>query len=1170
MLILNLVYYTKARAIWVKNMTIKRFYIYIISFFIGITIASNANAMTFAEFVYIQAKNNNLSTIKTYLSKGYPIDATDTDGNTALCYAIEYKDFNAYKNIKSLGASTNHPCTQRTTKETTDNFEERYDVVNKTNAQNSFITQDKTTLYTGAGIVAAGALAVALSSGGGSSGDKKQSTPEKPSDPTDRIPEKEEIICPEGQGAYNGKCVPINPNTGCLEGEKLVNGVCEKITCEEGYHLVGNSCLPDQGQSDNLTEIDGFYFPLDDVLIENNKDEDVFGIYSNGSEVYNLFSAYARPNDYQEIDITNIGHGRVIGMYGEGHATNSYVDGLRLEGEINPKDDGTGYIRIRNYGSGNVYGLYSKIIDAQNSWEAANSYGADLATARGTIDIKNYGQGSTYGIWGDDRAYNAIARTGGKSYGDINIEANGNITGVGGYMGVFNATSHQMIPGREVIANINIKSTGNGDIYGIQVDKDTKELDNPDGPQQWFAMNAASDGGDYVEGNVNIKNFGNGNVYGMYGGQQLYNGMYYGGMNEQGLPYGKAVANINIENHGNGNIYGMYMPEADVNGMIINIDIEGFENGAIGQTGVTSTINLVNTGDGVTTGMRGGQYNRIQNTGTININNLGNGTAIGIYGESNSRIENDGKINIFRQEYTDAETNITYTPDTAIGGTAYGIYAETGASITNNGEITITNANNGHGIYLEHGASLENNGTITFNGNNEAPTTGGVIDIYGNRELSSANLNNIGNGEIILGSNGRFFADTLRGDLSVSNKVTLTGFEDTYTLTSSLQVNNISELNLKSKSAMFDAKTATNKNSGYDVILERKSFSSLLNDKNIADFLELNYQNQNNGNLYTTLKQAQTTKELTSHTNNITGKDILPSFKQENTIVYNNLSREFNDNLFNKPNENYIAGYKYVDISNDDDDTLLKSNGTAHVAYGLLKNKNNSGLTYGIGATIAQLETDYKNNSQRESNQLGLWMPLGYDFNNGLKWFSKLHMGYADSSYDRQTIFGKKSASYDEYQLGLSNEIRYSINLKNNLRFSPLLELNLLSQIQDDINEGNSQNALNIKRNTSTTLELGLGAYLSKDFTFNDKHNLSIQIGGVYYVEFLDQDPTLKVKVNGMDGTLNILNKQNNNRGVMSLRATYNYKDISVYGNIEKDISDIDALTIDAGMQYKF
>ncbi len=1168
--------YTKARAIWVKNMTIKRFYIYIISLFIGIIIANNTNAMTFAEFVYIQAKNNNLSTIKTYLSKGYPVDATDTDGNTALCYAIEYKDFNAYKNIKSLGASTNHPCTQRTTKEITDNFEKRYDVVNKTNAQNSFVTQDKTTLYTGAGIVAAGALAVALSSGGGGSSSSKENNTSTPPSKDDiendnninKIPEKEEIICPEGYGAYNGECIPINPTPTCQEGEQLVNGVCEKITCEEGFHLVGNSCLPDQGQSDNLTEIGGFYFPLNDILIENKKDEDIFGIYSNGSEVYNLFSAYARPNDYQEIDITNTGHGRVTGMYSEGHATNSFVDGQRLEGEINPIKDAMGYLRIRNYGEGDVYGIYSKILNARNSWEASNSYGADLATARGIIDIKNYGSGSIHGILGDDRVYNAISTTGGISYGDIMLEGKGDITGISGYLAVFNATSHQMIPGRKSIGNIKIKSNGDGDIYGIKVAKETIDLDSD--TAQWFAMNSAAAGGDYVEGNLNIQNFGNGNVYGMYGGQQLYNGMYYGGYNEQGLPYGKVVANINIENHGNGNIYGMYMPDADHNGIITNINLKGFENGNIGKTGVTSTINLTNTGNAITTGMRGGQYNRIQNTGTININNLGNGTAIGIYGESNSRIENDGKINIFRQEYTDKETNITYTPDTAIGGTAYGIYAETGAFIINNGEITITNAQTGHGIYLENGASIENNGKITFNGKSDAETYGDVIDIYGTRELSSINLNNVGKGEIILGTNGRFFADTIRGDLKVSNKITQNSFDDTYTLTASLQANDISNLNLKSSSAMFNAKSVANPNAGYDVVLERKSFSSLLKDKNIADFLELNYQNKNNTVLYNNLKQAQTTKELTQKANNVTGKDIIPSFKWQNSIVYNNLNREFNDNLFNKPNENYIAGYKYIDISNDSDDTLIESNGTAHVAYGLLKNKNNNGLTYGIGATITQLEANYENNSKRESNQLGLWMPLGYDFNNGLKWYSKLYASYNDSSYDRQTEFGKKSASYDEYQLGLSNEVRYSINLKNNLKFSPLLELNLLNQYQDEINEGNSTNALKIKSDNSTSLELGLGAYLTKDFTFNNEHNLSIQIGGVYYVEFLDPETSLRAKMNNMDKILNISHKQDNNRSVMSLRATYNYKDITIFGNVEKDLSNIDALTIDAGMQYKF
>jgi hypothetical protein len=42
-------------------------------------------ALTFTEFVYSNAKTNNLKVIKTFLSRGYNIDAIDSNGRTALC-----------------------------------------------------------------------------------------------------------------------------------------------------------------------------------------------------------------------------------------------------------------------------------------------------------------------------------------------------------------------------------------------------------------------------------------------------------------------------------------------------------------------------------------------------------------------------------------------------------------------------------------------------------------------------------------------------------------------------------------------------------------------------------------------------------------------------------------------------------------------------------------------------------------------------------------------------------------------------------------------------------------------------------------------------------------------------------------------------------------------------
>lgn len=115
--------------------------------------------------------------------------------------------------------------------------------------------------------------------------------------------------------------------------------------------------------------------------------------------------------------------------------------------------------------------------------------------------------------------------------------------------------------------------------------------------------------------------------------------MSYGGQDEEGNPDGKAKGTINIANYGNGNVYGMYTPEAydGAEGEQQPIIANNSDNGA------QSVINLVNTGSGVTTGLRGGQRSHIENTGEININNLGDGTAVGIYGGAGSNILNRGK-----------------------------------------------------------------------------------------------------------------------------------------------------------------------------------------------------------------------------------------------------------------------------------------------------------------------------------------------------------------------------------------------------------------------------------------------------------------------------------------------------------------------------------------------
>ncbi|MBP5698044.1 MAG: autotransporter domain-containing protein, partial [Alphaproteobacteria bacterium] len=1130
-------------------MTIKR----ILSFFVVAVISfagtiSSAQAVSFADYVYQNVRRGNVKAVKPYLAKGYSIDAVNPEGMSALCQAVVNKDYITYQRLRQLGASSNKDCMKRVDNRVSKSYEAKPVVQSSAATTTTKVSSsDHTTAYVVGGVLAAGAVAaLALSGSGGGSHKHKKSS---------------EIICNEGEAFVNGKCV----STSCPEGKIWNGSECEDIECPENYHLSGNDCVPDDVDCPVGTRlVNGKCQPIecppnthlignlcvadDDVEIdEEENDGEIYGIGSEDESIFNLFSSPSYPDDEASILLKNKGNADVYGMYGySGEVFNSYVVGTN-NGFDNPKPVGTGNITIEDEGNGTVYGMYSHIADITQYKEAINASAWNNGTAYSNIDITHSGGGKTYGLAGDVRAYNSYSVYGGSAYGNINIKGDGDLYGIYGYVAAVNAVTP--FYGQISKGDINIHSDGNGDVYGLMINKDNIPGAGA-GDQNlasWFAFNAYSGGGD-VEGTINIYNKGNGNVYGMYGGQQLYNAMSYSGTDEHGNPNNTAIGKINILNFGNGNVYGMYLPESDNKAVVVNVNQDGSE----------SYINLTNTGSGVVTGMRGGRYNTITNSGEININNLGSGTAVGIYGEENSRITNSGVINIKREAFIDEEDGLVHQPASAVGGTAYGIYAESGAAVLNSGTINITNAANGAGIYLESGATLENSGTVKFNGAEDSiQQDGAVIDIYNTgRSLASVNLSSFGKGKVILGQGGQFFADSISGDMDVSEKVVQDGFDNQYVVSGALQANNIEQLNLASKSALFTAGTAANDDSGFDVVLERKNFDEVLKDKSAAQFLEQNYQAQNNEELYNYLKSAENKQVLNERSDNVLGKDLLPGFREENTMLHRQFNRQFSDYLFNYPSQHYMGGYKYLDISRDAHGGLTGSDATAHAAYGMVKGRASNGITYGLGATVAQLKSDYDNHSTRKSNTFGLWLPVGYNFRNGTTWFSKAYAGYEDGSYDRRTGLEKYSSDLNSYQYGLSNELRHDIGLGGGFNFTPTAELNLLGMHQDGFDEGRRVGAVHSQDIDSLSLEGGLGAYLSKSVRFSNNHQLGIQIGGIYYVEFLDPDDDITASMSGMAGKYKIVHDDDDTRGVVALRVNYNYKNMMLYGRLEKETNN--------------
>lgn len=1138
-----------------------RKHIFVFCLVLGVLLgATTAHAMYFADFVYQSLKNNDTDLVRKYLSKGYSLDSVNKKGFTALCQAVNENDYAIYRQLRRFGANEKHPCMQQVDKRTAAEFARRYSPLGRTAAvqteKEAAVVAHKNmelsaSQYATIGAIAAGTVVAGVLIF--DDDDDKGYIPAEKQCGADKVWDGEKCVslCAEGQEWVNGQCVDKthcpegqhwNGNdcvidTSCPTGEKWNGSTCVPIVCPENTHLVGNLCV-----------VDG------DVDVESSGSAPVYGVKSEDEDVFNIYSSPQNPDDNASIVIKKTGAGEAFGVYGISNVSNSYNEGDSA-GVSNPIESGTGNISITSNGSGAAYGLYAKVSDITQYKEAINASGWNEGSAYGYIDITHTGGGNAYGVFGDVRAYNAFAVYAGKAFGDITIHGDGDIYGVSGYVAATNAVSPFF--GSRVIGNINLYQQGDKNVYGMMVSKD----DIPgagagDGHTRgWFAFNAYASGGDKVEGNINIRNYGNGNAYGMFGGKELYNARAFGGIDaETGLSKSSSKGNINILSAGNGAAYGMYLSDDDAEGYIDNSSVDGAE----------SSIKIVNAGDGNATGLHGGKGVTIRNSGAIDINNLESGTAIGIYGDEKSFVENSGTINIHRDSYTDNETGMVYNPAGNVGGTAYGIYAESGAKVVNSGEIMITGAAGGQGIYLADGATLENTGIVMFNG-----VAQNIDESAPARLETKADFNKMG-GEVLLGKGGRFFAEELSGNLGVSKNAVLNSMEKEYVLDGALQADDIKDLNVYSKSAMFTAAARANAEGENDVVLTKKDLHDVLQNSNFGGFLDENYDLQNGEVLFEALKKTETERALNAEADKLSGADVLPNFRQENALVYRHLSKQFNDSLFNRPDENYIGGYKFIDISLDKDGTLDGSDGTANAAYGMLKGTADNGITYGLGATVAQLKTDYDGGSSRKSNIFGLWAPVGYDFKNGTQWYSKLYAGYADGSYDRKTNLGKYSADIIEYQYGVSNELRHKMDLGRGFSFEPLAELNLLGIYQDGFSEGTSIGALRVDGHNSLSLEGGLGAYLTKEMMFNEDNKLGVQIGGVYYVEFLDPDDGADAAMNGMSGRYKLKNKSQDNYAVFSIRANYTYRDLMLYAALEQEGGRGRAFMVDAGVQYKF
>lgn len=1181
-----------------------KFKILIVS--VGLLISANAHSsyktLSPSSFnaLYSLAAHGNVSSINSAIARGLNINAVNEDGDTGLCVAAKRRDRTAFKSFLQAGANTYHPCTydirgyRDFMEQVVNNYNPPKRLDTAVNAQK--LTKSgmswKTKTLIGAGVVAAGAgAALALGGGGGGGSDDNKVDPNcvhgtyingyctcYPGYAGTKC-----NTCDTGYGTYDdtNNCYKT---LSCENGSTQKGGKCE---CKTGYAgELCNVCAPGYGR----TKLDSGGATLECVPKSQKytafQTIDGFGniIYNNANFNYNAASVDSDGNKIEDtgvIEVNNNDEFRdVYGMFYDAGKTphniqleqtkvtnnySEYVDVKEIVKEKVTDENGVplldpitgnylyedkeqdvtkyiGYgaenqkISITNNSDGDVYGIYSNNADTiYNTYvDIKGSGSAATGTHKAIIEISrdtNYkGNGDNYGIYSENKIYTAHGK------GDAAKEGT-NIT---------------------LISEISIGDDGHGNSYGLY---------NPS--QKGEVYNISSDAFPFTsESSIYIENDSDGSIYGIYGLGKIENsgtitleankgnayGIYHIGQSslEETVTANDAkVKNFSQSNtskpspaitasSNSGEAYGIWAKNSIIsNEHVISVKTKSADktNKAYGiyadKSHIFNSSGIYSTN---TNGDAYGIYNKggkVTNTTQIYeiVVNAENGTAYGIYSDGGT-VSNSGRI-------------------IATGKNAYGIYATNGATVTNTGEfyflingyaITPDNIkctssgckgkdnNNAYAIYLKDGAKLVNEGSI-----------------------SSASVLSLPQGTQI-GTGGKFTATSISGDLAVASDVVNKGFDTSYTLNNAVDTPDASGLKISSESVLFDASLQ-----GSDIVLNKKDFNSLIDNHDVAQFLEQNYVKENSEQLFAGLKSATSVKEFNKITNSLTGQDIISRFADEDLIMSRELDFDMNEKIFNLPAGKFSLAN---DIS-----TKIFDDSASHTSY-MLSGMEFANARLGVGLAIQEIvSSDADNSNSRHSQNFQFMAPLQFK-NSGFNTIITPKFAYAYGTYDRDGFENQNfDGTIEKQTTSLSSQTRYPFKLFG-FDIAPTAEANV-SAYQTKISEDNKPYALS-SDDTTYSATLGMGAYLSSNKEFAKNHKLNFMFGAMLYHEFADPH-TLKLKMNGMNGSFTLHDEnRKNNYAVLRSKFDYAKDNISLYADFLSYIDSQYRTRVDLGLKYNF
>ena len=635
------------------------------------------------------------------------------------------------------------------------------------------------------------------------------------------------------------------------------------------------------------------------------------------------------------------------------------------------------------------------------------------------------------------------------------------------------------------------------------------------------------------------------------------------------------------------------------------IGIEGGENNGEIGIGADSAIGMsggINNGviEGSGTGMSGGQ-----NNGTIDIysgtgmkNGTNNGGITVSSGTGMNNGTNHSTIDVTNGNGGMASNGGMFTNHGEITvGSGNGILVQSGGYGVNSASGTITLAGKGYGAKVEDGDFL-NAGTINFSSKNggscaNVSVGGECVDNVDETETTSANgLIYIGkngtfinsgvvdmdgetvdfdsmrdeeSGAFVVAKGGTYKADSFKGAVVAGKDIVKGGFEDRYVNENSFEGRN-EGLSVSSGSYMFDAALKDDGDS-IDVEMARKEFDALVEDKEIAGFLETNYKLENNEAMYDALKDAEDKATFDETTRLETGQNFYANLPRENMAVLRGLNAQEQSRILEDGLDGGSIGMDYFQIGKDAQGGLSGYADNVYSPYAGYGKKLSNGWSIGVTLRGAYADAEYDEAaSSRDNKILMAFMPILYQ-NGGFKFLTMPSAGAGYGTYKRYAVSGAYEADTLDLYYGLYNHAEYSVDMKV-AELVAEAELNLQGA---SMSEAEEDGGLNLQSNDSLSLEAGVGLKLRKRIQLAKERSLMLAIGAKYYHELLDPYKDLRVGMDGSPVDFGIrAYDEDKNRLQTTAEAVYKDGDFAVAAEISHNAEKESSIEGGVGVRYNF